>query len=757
MAKLKLKPDERVVTADNCLLHKGPVAFQGELTLTTLRLVWIPTRGLSRLAGARPLGIKLKFVEGVGLTSVNKMLTVTVSGKTHRFSGVGAHRMKERLDLHVAAEGGQALTEEDRAALEETVLFQEDVLIYLKGNLSTKGLAVLTDKRLRLETKKGLETALLGALDIDAELHQVETSRYNTLANKLEMVIDGKDVVLGGSNTSRLFLLLQSLSGHLEGTTVGFECEGRLYKGPLAIKGNLLANQDRVLFCPTSQLDSLVGAQTIDLDIPRILKVDIQGWPEQRLVITDIKDQDTVFMVTDPQQRLAQLRMLLMSARQEPLFVDERQSAVDDDKARAALRKAGLSSNSKHFYLIEWCLLHHGESAFSAGWLIVTTDTVLLLKPGKGTLWQQPLSGIKRIHDGKSEEGLRLAVGQNIHHLFPQGGREFINHFWYLVGQLRPETQLDYAQPEQPLQKILGRHATLSIKQDGFEILSTEKVSISHRSGKLTIRFAAPLETAPIDIGAPVHIELARHDARYIFHTVVLEEHCMGAAGGGPATMVVDEPDDVVAFSLRSKHRMQLHGNLTVWVFKLQEDFPMEGLRFGQEGALKVQDKNQRGPIIPDNLLPLDASALPEEARERVESIVGAGALDGLDFLGVGRGRLVNISGGGCGIRMKQQLATFKAPLHRLVLKTFLPYEGKLLKVQIRVSHEQAQAPRQKDWYYGVSFVGLHLSVVRAITTILGELERRELREKADQKLREMEAQEEESPATQNEGPKSEQ
>ena len=123
MSPIKLHPEEKLIVSDQCLYHRGPIAYNGNLMLTSQRLCFIPEGILDRLVGAKPFFIPLKEIESVSITGIDKFLTIRTT-QNFRFSGTGALRIKPRLEVHWRASLGNPLSLKDVDILNEQVILQ---------------------------------------------------------------------------------------------------------------------------------------------------------------------------------------------------------------------------------------------------------------------------------------------------------------------------------------------------------------------------------------------------------------------------------------------------------------------------------------------------------------------------------------------------------------------------------------------------------------------------------------------------------
>ena len=64
---ISIHNDETIIARDLCLWHRGPIAHDGEIILTSYRLFFDPKKKLDKLAGAKVLDIDLEHISSIPL------------------------------------------------------------------------------------------------------------------------------------------------------------------------------------------------------------------------------------------------------------------------------------------------------------------------------------------------------------------------------------------------------------------------------------------------------------------------------------------------------------------------------------------------------------------------------------------------------------------------------------------------------------------------------------------------------------------
>ena len=98
MFEASLKTDEQLIATDTCYHHEGPLAYIGDIALTNMRLLFVPSNPLDRLAGAGNFQIDIHKIDLVDLRGIDNMVCIHCAGKVYRFSGLGAQRIQYRLE-----------------------------------------------------------------------------------------------------------------------------------------------------------------------------------------------------------------------------------------------------------------------------------------------------------------------------------------------------------------------------------------------------------------------------------------------------------------------------------------------------------------------------------------------------------------------------------------------------------------------------------------------------------------------------------
>ena len=153
-----LRNDETIIVEDECLMHKTLIAYHGLIKLTNQRIIFKPTSSIEKLAGAKDISIELHKIKSAKIEGVNQFLKIMTEDKNLFFSGQGANRIHERLDIQLRAMTGEQLNIADLDTLNEKVLLQGDVEVYLNAGFQTKGQIILTMHRIRIESFSSMKT-----------------------------------------------------------------------------------------------------------------------------------------------------------------------------------------------------------------------------------------------------------------------------------------------------------------------------------------------------------------------------------------------------------------------------------------------------------------------------------------------------------------------------------------------------------------------------------------------------------------------
>ena len=171
MAKLKLQSGEEVLATDFVQHYiNSLIAYNAECYITNKNLILIPKTALDRLTG-KELFLPLTAISGFDIK--DQLQVITHSQGELLLSGGGANRVIEHLKRILS--GGTK-------SLSEKIIFQSDADVYIKGQLSTKGEVILSNKKLIIRSKQGLESLIFSGKSLES--HLLTSKMFNTQASR---------------------------------------------------------------------------------------------------------------------------------------------------------------------------------------------------------------------------------------------------------------------------------------------------------------------------------------------------------------------------------------------------------------------------------------------------------------------------------------------------------------------------------------------------------------------------------------------
>ena len=157
------------------------------------------TGWLDRLMGARSISMDLEKIDFAEIRGLSKFLYIQYKDNTYRFSGSGAHRIYERLEIQRRAFMSGCETPDNFKEYQERVLLQGDIDIYIRGNWCTSGNLILTNRRIRIETIPGLDTLLFRHKKLEAWNQDITSFKFMLYQGKLTITTMDDKISVGGA------------------------------------------------------------------------------------------------------------------------------------------------------------------------------------------------------------------------------------------------------------------------------------------------------------------------------------------------------------------------------------------------------------------------------------------------------------------------------------------------------------------------------------------------------------------------------
>ena len=564
--------NEKVLIQVSCMRRQGPLAYNGLLTLTDLRLNFVPTGRLDRMVGVTELELPTRFIKSAELKGLDKNLVITFNEDTVLFAGRGAQRVFARLNalLNEKSEGDTPSAFDPG----ERVLVQGQATSYANGVIATRGEVLLTDKRLRFLPGSGLETLIWTFPELDHPLEAITRAEMSGVRKLIEIWVDGERRVFGGPVVLKLFNSLQAMGikagpdgealHQPDGVFRSFAASA--FRGPLAHPGEVIISETHVSFTPTGRLDSLVGARACIIPLVDLMHLEVLE--NNRLILVGRKDS-LALKISKPLTRLQELLPLTANALSAGLDNLQEESASKgspdnfDDLLQSWHSQLDLRLGEPIVLTgpaIHWVRPQAG----TRGWLALT-DSRLLFLPSTGPDGNSKpvIVDLTDLNRGESlnPDDIFIETDGSHLHFKPLTGAGFIDAFWMLsepiltdeidkkdLLQQEKEAEKDEigSQPTQiglepgsesrsddhTLNRVIGTLLSLSIHRDaktilvlrpaftirtkeGMGVLLTQAPGLRFRRGELIeIQFAQPEGTYQFDTlvhrMAPVPSNIAR-------------------------------------------------------------------------------------------------------------------------------------------------------------------------------------------------------------------------------------------------------
>jgi c-di-GMP-binding flagellar brake protein YcgR len=602
--------NEKVLIQVSCMRRQGPLAYNGLLTLTDLRLSFVPTGRLDRMVGVQELEIPTRFIERAELKGIDRNLEIDFGEEAIRFSGRGAQRVFARLEAllheHRGEEAGESAFEPG-----ERVLVQGQATSYANGLIATRGEVILTDKRLRFNPGGGLETLIWTFPELNHPLEAITRAEMSGVRKLLEVWVDGDRRIFGGPVVLKLFNSLQAMGIHAgpegeafhrpDGAFRSFPAS--IFRGPLAHPGEVILSETHVSFTPSGRLDSLIGARATILPLADLLHMEVLE--NKRLVLVG-RDESLAIKIANPIARMQELLPLISKA-----LADGLDNLQEEPKSKGTLDNFDdlLQAWLPHLELrlgepivltgpaIQWVRPQAG----TRGWLALT-DARLLFLPIAGPQGNSKpvLLDLAEMRRGKSInlDDIFIETDKVHLHFKPLTGEGFSDAFWMLSEPIFTDEiekkellQREAAAPKEApvliqktsearnddhsIQRVIGSLLSLSVQREGKTILILRPaMTLRTKEGLGILLTQAP--GLRFRRGELIEIEFAQQEGTYQFDTLVHRMAPVPAslAESTPAAMgllVVEMPTGFRFHNRRQTYRIQPPPPCPVEVVFLEE------------------------------------------------------------------------------------------------------------------------------------------------------------------------------------------
>ena len=562
------KPDDVVVlSADDCLYHRGPLAYTGVLSLTGDALRFNPTKTIDRLTGAEDVLIPIDIITELSSGGINHNLDVVTTEGTHRLSGRGALRVHARLVSLLAEEDsleGEPLMFEPG----ERVLLQGRAEHFVNDVMAVRGELTVTDRRFRFFSGLGIDRVFWNSTKIDVPITAIQKWELKGLRRRLHLQLPDTDVIVGGALTSQLFNILELLLGEEDDSQVADELaldtwEVSLRRGPIAHPGELLFTVTHMQFTPTSVLDTIVGVKPVRFAIRDITRISIRGWPERKLIIR-VGHEVFAFNVADVQDRFEAIRHLVRD-RHYQLAVRGQggppryQTTVDSWSTKVGYQ------HGDQIVIGTFVMEQVSEFEVRFGWLLLLRTRVLFLPLGgpasREKQMEFPLEEVCRLDGGprSRQDQILMSTDKGRARYLISDRDGVVEDFW---SQCRSPTRILAWETLGPrsTSRIMGKCRFIRIMTHGDTVVDLSPgMTVEHPSGVAIVLPGEPGSSVPIDTW--VTVEIGQSEGIYQLDSKVVRSVPTPLEGvianpEGTHMLIVDVPNEVRVYNQREGYRV---------------------------------------------------------------------------------------------------------------------------------------------------------------------------------------------------------
>jgi hypothetical protein len=559
---------QAILSEDDCLHHRGPMAHPGRLSLTSDLLVFSPSRALDRLAGAEDLIIPTGEITELSAGGINHNLDVYLEDQVHRFSGRGAIRVHARI-LALLAEDDAVDVEDLAFEPGERVLLQGQAELFVNQLIAVRGEITLTDRRLRFFPGLGIEQLIWNTTRLEAPIDQITAWSLKGMRRRLHATMNGDEVVIGGALTPQLFNVLESLYGDATNAQSADEVvletwEAQLRRGPVAHPGHLEFTPTHVRFQPTGLLDAIIGVKPIQFLITEITRISVRGWPEKKLIIR-AGHEVYGFTLANTLERLEELRSLIrdrnyqLAMRPTGPHVPRYQVALDSWTAHVDYNLGD------QIVFASFAMEARSETEIRFGWLLLLRTRVLFLPLGGPASQEQhvaiPLEQICRLDGGpRSRRDQILLSAEEGRFRFLLSEKEgAVEEFW---AQCRSPTRILAWETLGPrsTSRVMGKSRFIRIMSHGETVVDLSPgMTVEHPSGVAIVLPGEPGGSVPLDTW--VTVEIGQSEGIYQIDSKVVRAvptplEGVIANAEGTHMLIVSTPPEIRVYNQRESYRV---------------------------------------------------------------------------------------------------------------------------------------------------------------------------------------------------------
>ena len=723
---VKVRVDESILAQDECTYTHGIIPVSGKVYLSTQRL-FFQTQGITKVVVGQNLELEMEQIDEV--TEGSNGFSVRISADVYRFTGTGAQRIYERLNVIYRSLKGEQINLSDTDILNEHVFIQGDIDVSLRFGFSTAGHIILSQNRLKIECISNWTSRVISPKNINTHINNIRSFVYNPTQRTMSITIEEDDIEstisLSGKLCAKLSLYIQAI--HDGNFIKGDIHEVVLYQGlvgglSLSVSGYMLLSNKHLLFCCTSITDNLIGATNFAIPLKSIKQVEVTGWSmEPKIHIHTIKGETIILGTSNPQYVFQSFYAPLCAAKITPPFRDIRYfPKISQSRASRKLKELGFELREKEkAQLIDWVIHKQSGSQIELGWLLLTTDRLCFIAQKDGVQWQAPIHDLQSSNNRQNDPIIRLLSNLQKKIFIPQGGSHFTKQMWSIIIGIQPEQDGKQGRSGQSLRRVIGKFNVLNIfedEEDGRLLLSTENIEIAKHPESLRIMISAQ-PTSPLSIGKSFKIEVPCNEGRFRFSSLIREDYVSEPDPIGRYYITVSIPSDISVYNQRRSFRVPFSTPVFLEIFSYDE-------KIKKQYKIKKQIYQPKEEPENDDLEKIEAEELLFEDEVQNNFVKP----EVLEHLATKQSQFYDISLGGCSVSLLEDLTDTLRPLDRMFFYMELPFSKDSVPILAKIINQRRSYDNPNYMIYGCQFFNISQACEHQLKIGVLELERDQVR-----------------------------
>lgn len=721
---VKVRVDESILAQDECTYTHGIIPISGKVYLSTQRL-FFQIQGLSKIVIGQDLELELEHIDE--LEEQSQGFSIRISADVYRFSGTGAQRIFNRLNVIYRSLRGEQINLSDTDILNEHVFLQGDIQVFLRFGFSSPGHIVLSQNRLKIECIPSLTSKIVSPKNVNTHIKNIRSFVYNPTKRTISITIEEDNIEntisLSGKLCAKLSLYIQAI--HDGNFVKGDVHDVVLYQGllgglSLSVSGYMLLSNRHLLFCCTSITDSLIGATNFAILLKDIKQVEVTGWSmEPKIHVHTIKDETVILGTSQPQHVFQSFYAPLCSTKVNPPFRDIRYfPKISQNRASRKLSELGFELREKEkAQLIDWVIHKQSGSKIELGWILLTTDRLCFIGPKDGVLWQSPIHDLQSSSNRQNDPIIRLLSNLQKKIFIPQGGSHFTKQMWSTIIGIQPEQDGKQGRSGQSLRRVLGKFHVLNIfedEEDGRLLLSTENIEIAKHPESLRIMISAQ-PTSPLSIGQSFKIEVPCNEGRFRFSSLIREDYVSEPDPIGRYYITVSIPSDISVYNQRRSFRVPFSSPVFLEIFSYDEK---------RKKQYKIKKEIYQPKEKEENEETIEAEELLFEDDIQQNFVKP----EVLEHLATKQSQFYDISLGGCSVSLLEDLTDTLRPLDQMFFYMEIPFNKESVPILAKIINQRRSYENPNYMIYGCQFFNISQTCEHQLKIGVLELERDQVR-----------------------------